>query len=201
MEIEFEAQLPFGEYHDVVSQGRFDFALINQRSDREAIPEFRQMAAVKGGVYGHIDFARGRQLPLEAECINQLPFILPSLKSLQEQEVMANYRAWGIFPEKIAGQTQYYDVIAAMLERGLGVASFSEALLSAAARERVVLLYPMQSWRLLWYRKRDDKPGADEIEAFLLQSVLDDPDYPNLTSGSEGIEGPGPVIPNAPLAK
>ena len=101
---------------------------------------------------------------------------------------MAAYASFGIHPRTIAGYTQYYDVIAAMLERGLGVASFSDALLTPAVREHVLRLYPMQDWRLLWYSKpQGSQPYQREVADFLLSSVIDDPGYPVLRASS-GIE-------------
>ena len=43
----------------------------------------------------------------------------------------------------------------------------------------MVLLYPLEDWRLIWYRK--DHSGdarCDLVESFMLSSVLQDPGYP-----------------------
>jgi len=53
----------------------------------------------------------------------------------------------------VIGHTQYFDVMAAMLERGVGVSSFTDAILPPEMREDVIQLYPLENWRLLWYRK------------------------------------------------
>lgn len=181
VELDFEAQLPFGQLMRAVDSGQYDFALINQRSDRALHRDFREVAIVRGGIYGHSNFANGRSLPLSVPEINQLPFIIPTSSPNLEREVMKNYAAFGIIPRHIAGYTQYYDVIAAMLERGLGIASFSEALLSPAVREQVVLLHPMQDWRLMWYQRHEPRHLHDEdVARFLLEGVVDDPDYPAL---------------------
>ena len=45
-------------------------------------------------------------------------------------------------------------------------------------RETVIVLYPLENWRLLWYRK--DAGGdqrCDAVQAFLLSAVLQDPNY------------------------
>lgn len=179
VEIEFESQLPFGHLVRDAESGQYDFALINQRFDSPAPPGFRQVATVRGGVYGHVKFLEGRDPPLSVKAINRLPFILPTAASRQEREVMTNYASFGIAPRQVAGYTQYYDVIAAMLERGLGVASFSDALLTPATREQVVLLFPTQNWRLLWYRRPNlAQANSDDVEEFLLGSIVNDPSYP-----------------------
>ncbi len=179
IELEFEAQLPFGQLIRAVESGQYDFALINQRADQPVHNEFRQLAMVRGGIYGHHKFAEGQELPLTRDQLNSLPFILPKATSKQEREVLRNFETHGIQPRHVVAHSQYYDVMAAMLERGLGIASFSEAILPPAMRAEVQLLYPMEDWRLLWFRKQAaPDPQADEVEAFLIASVLEDPDYP-----------------------
>jgi hypothetical protein len=42
-----------------------------------------------------------------------------------------------------------------------------------------VLLYPLENWRLIWYRKdHASDPRREAVESFLLSSVLQDPNYP-----------------------
>lgn len=181
VELEFDARLPFGSVVQEVVTGGYDFALINQRCDRPKPTGFTEIARFRGGIYGHIRFLDGRNLPLTIDEINKLPFILPTATSKQDQEVMTAYRQLGIEPRHIAGYTQYYDVIGAMLERGLGVASFSDALLTTETRDTVVLLYPMQDWRLLWYRQEKLVDSiSDEVEAFLLDCIINDPACPRV---------------------
>ena len=84
------------------------------------------------------------------------------------------------------GHTQYYDVMAAMLERGVGVASFADAILPPEMRDQVVMLYPLENWRLLWFRKdHGSDPRCDAVEAFLLSSVLQNPDYETISVFAE----------------
>ena len=162
-----------------IGQGRFDFALINQRADRPVADGCRQLAMVAGGIYGHRKFAEGHRLPLTTEQVNRLPFILPKSTSEQEREALQSYERHGVFPRHVVGHTQYYDVMAAMLDRGLGIASFSAAILPPALRQDVILLYPLDDWRLLYARKDSCiGPAADEVERFLIGSLVNDPDYP-----------------------
>ena len=63
-------------------------------------------------------------------------------------------------------------------ERGIGVAYLTDALLPVEMREEVIMLHPVENWRLMWYRKdAGGDPRCDAVEAFLLSSVLQDPDY------------------------
>jgi hypothetical protein len=86
----------------------------------------------------------------------------------------------------VIGHTQYYDVMGAMLERGVGIASFADAILSPEMRETVIMLYPLENWRLLWYRKdAGGDPRCDAVQAFLLTSVLQNPDYRTISVFAE----------------
>lgn len=179
IDLDFETRWPFGELSQHVESGRYDFALINQRADRPVQPIWRKLATVRGGIYGHRKYAEGHSLPLTADQANRLPFILPKSTSKQEREALQSYEAHGIRPRQVIGHTQYYDVMAAMLDRGLGVASFSEAILPEALRQDVILLFPLDDWHLLYLRK-DGTAGAaaDHVEHFLIACLIDDPSYP-----------------------
>lgn len=179
IELEFETQWPFGSLIRAVESGQFDFALINQRADLPVLYEFRELAMVRGGVYGHRKYAKGHSLPMPISALNALPFILPKATSKQEREVMRNYERHGIHPRHVVGHTQYYDVMAAMLDRGLGVASLSDAILPAAMRDDVIMLRSLENWRTLFFRKDLGSDARCElVEQFLITSVVDDPDFP-----------------------
>ena len=178
IELTFEAHPPSNALARDIEDGRFDFALIHRRADRSIEPHLRQLALVRGGIYGHRKFAEGRQLPLRPELINTLPFIMPLAASAQEVEMLRFFERYGIRPRKVIGHTQYYDVMAAMLERGVGISSFADAILPPEMREDVIMLHPLENWRLLWYRKdAGSDPRCDAVQAFLLSSVLQDPNY------------------------
>lgn len=181
IELDFETRPPSNALVRSIDTGLFDFALIHQRENRNEDPALERLALVRGGIYGHRDFAEGRELPLEPDDIAELPFMMPEAGSPQEREALQNLAQAGIRPSKIVGHTPYYDVVAAMIERGVAVASFSEAILPDAARKNVVRLLPMVNWYLEFYRKRGlSGPQADAVERFLKTSVLEDPTYPSV---------------------
>lgn len=186
IELAFEAHPPSRELSRDLEDGKFDFGMIHQRADRPVEAYMRQLALVRGGIYGHRKFAEGRDLPLRAEEVNAMPFIMPLAASQQEHDILRSIERHGIRPRRVIGHTQYYDVMAAMLERGVGVASFAEPILSPEMRNDVILLYPLENWRLLWYRK---DPGGDArcdaVQAFLLSSVLQDANYRTISVFSE----------------
>src|SRR5690606_35213011 len=186
IELAFEAHPPSRELARDVEGGRFDFAMIHQRADRPVAPHLRQLALVRGGIYGHRKFAEGRQLPLSAEWLNSLPFIMPLAASAQEAEMLRLFERYGLRPRRVIGHTQYYDVMAAMLERGGGVSSFSDAILPTEMREHVIMLHPLENWRLLWYRKdAGGDPRCDAVQAFLVSSVLQNPNYRTISVFAE----------------
>jgi DNA-binding transcriptional LysR family regulator len=178
IELSFEAHPPSRQLARDVEDGRFDFGMIHQLAERPVPPHLRQLALVRGGIYGHRKFAEGRELPLRAEELNAMPFIMPLAASQQEGDMLRLFDRYGIRPRRVIGHTQYYDVMAAMLERGVGVSSFADSILPPEMREQVIMLYPLENWRLLWYRKdAGGDPRCDAVQAFLMSSVLQDPDY------------------------
>jgi DNA-binding transcriptional LysR family regulator len=191
IELEFDPQAPSGDLARDLEDGRYDFALIHRRADRSVEPYFRQLALVQGGIYGHRSFAEGRQLPLAAEEINTLPFIMPLAASAREQELLRFYERRGIRPKRVIGHTQYYDVMAAMLDRGVGISSFSDAILPGEMRANVIMLHPLENWRLLWYRKdHGTDPRREAVASFLLSCVLQDPNYRTISVFAEDYTEP-----------
>ena len=179
IELEMETRLPYGSLIEAIDKRTVDFALINQRADLPMLPQFHHLATVRGGLYGHRKFAEGRTLPLDPEFISTLPFIMPQAGTKMERQVLRAYEASGILPRQVIGHTQYFDVMAAMLDRGLGIASFSDAILPAAMRKDVIMLRQLEDWRLLYYRKDSGTdPRRDAVEEFLISAVVEDPAYP-----------------------
>jgi DNA-binding transcriptional LysR family regulator len=186
IELTFEAHPPSRQLAHDVEDGRFDFGFIHQRADRAVDPHLRQLALVRGGIYGHRKFAEGRELPLRAEELNAMPFIMPLANSQAEHDILRLFDRYGIRPRRVIGHTQYYDVMAAMLERGVGVSSFADTILPPDMRQDVIMLHPLENWRLLWYRKdAGGDPRCDAVQAFLLSSVLQDPDYRTISVFAE----------------
>ena len=191
IELEFEAQPPSADLARDLEDGRYDFALIHRRADRSVEPYFRQLALVRGGIYGHRKFAEGRQVPLAPDEINTLPFIMPLAVSAREQEMLRFFERYGIRPKHVIGHTQYYDVMAAMLDRAVGISSFADAILPPEMRDSVIMLYPLENWRLLWYRKdHGTDPRREAAASFLLSSVLQDPNYRTISIFAEAYTEP-----------
>ena len=190
IDLEFETQPPSYAQVDNIQRGQYDFALINRRVDQPKNPSMEKLARARGGVYGHRRLIEGASLPLDPGWISsELPFIMPPAGSRQEREALLLLADSGIRPAKVVGHTKYYDVMAAMLDRGVAVASMSDTILPKPMRENVILLWPLTDWNLEFYRR----PGlpaaaADQVEQFLKSCMLDNPDYPAV----EFYNGPPP---------
>jgi DNA-binding transcriptional LysR family regulator len=181
VECTFETQPPFEKLVEEVASGRFDYALFHMRQGQKAGPGMRVAARVPGGVYGHRKFAEGKQLPLDLDELNELPFVFPAAGGHIERQMLSGFSRRGIKPKKIICHTQYYDVIAAMIERGLGVGSLLSALFDPEKLGEIVLLYPTENWELVSFNKHGtSNPRANALEAFMMHAVLEDPRYPRI---------------------
>ena len=191
IELTFEWRAPGGELARDIAEGHYDFVMVHRLTDARVEPQLRELARLRGGIYGLRKFAEGRRLPLSLEEVNKLPFILP-ITYPSEPVMLEYYRRHGIVPRRIAGRTQHYDVMVAMVERGLGVASLTDAILTPEMREEVIMLHPFENWRLMWHRKDPDgDPRRDAVQAFLMSSVLQDPNYRTISdSAVEGAKTP-----------
>jgi DNA-binding transcriptional LysR family regulator len=185
IELTFEWHVPSSELARDVAEDRYDFVMVHRLMDAPSEPKLRQLAMMRGGIYGHHKFAKGRELPLPIEQINDLPFILP-ISYPTEPVMLEFYRRYGIRPRHVTGRTQHYDVMVAMVERGIGVACLTDAILSPELRDDVIMLRPLENWRLMWYRKDTaGDPRCDAVQAFLISSVLQDPNYRTISVSTD----------------
>jgi hypothetical protein len=116
---------------------------------------------------------------------------MPQAASTREHEMLRFFERYGIRPKHVIGHTQYYDVMAAMLERGVGVSSFADAILPPEMRDTVIMLYPLENWRLLWYRKdHGTDPRREAVASFLVSGVLQDPNYRTISIFAEDYTEP-----------
>jgi DNA-binding transcriptional LysR family regulator len=167
----------------VFARDSFDLGLFHENCKSPLTPGFRELARLRCGVFGNRKFAGKGNGHLSVERLSELPFLLPIGGSYYENETLEMLSSHGIRLTKVVGRTQYLDVMSSMYDRGTCVGVTIEPLLSADQRRNTVLLYPLDDWRLSFYRNpRLDDPQADAAEKFLISSVLDDPAYPVLGS-------------------
>ncbi|WP_160486603.1 LysR family transcriptional regulator [Aurantiacibacter rhizosphaerae] len=188
IELDFETHPPTPDIARILRKGGFDFALINLRDGYEEPAELKSLALVDGGIYGHRDLAKGKTLPLTAEEVSELPFVLPPAGSKHERDSRSWLASSGIRPRKIVGHSQYYDVMSAMLERGVAVAPFSNTMLRPEARKYVVELMPLVMWRMMLFRRpAAADPRRDIVEQFLIDCTIRNPDFPVVTIYDEAL--------------
>ena len=181
IELVFESHTPSAELARRIAEGHYDFVMVHRLMTAAVEPGLRELARLRGGIYGHRKFAEGRELPLQLEQINKLPFILP-IAYPTEQQMLEFYSRHGIRPRRVVGRAQHYDVMVAMTERAVGVCCLTDALLPADIREEVIMLHPVENWRLMWSRKdADGDQRCDAVQSFLMSSVLQDPNYCTLS--------------------
>ena len=181
IELEFKAQLPLQSLDREVSKGDAGFALFHHRPDLPLEVECTPIAKIRSCIYGDPSLAGDCELPMTPEQISELPFILPRANTENERELLANLAKRGIIPRNIICHTEYFDVMVAMVESGLGVACLSESLLPPATRLKLASFLPLSDWQLLLYRNPIvPQIEGDLVEAFLIDSVLRDPNYPTV---------------------
>jgi len=185
IELAFETRTPSSDLAGDIADGRYDFVMVHRLVGHAAEPQLRELALLRGGIFGHRKFAEGQQLPLNVEQVNRLPFILPTSYP-PEPYMLEFYARHGIVPRRIIGRSQHYDVIVAMVERGIGVACLSDAIITPSMRENVVMLHAVENWRLMWHRKDAGADSrCDAVQAFLMSSVLQDPNYRTIAASAE----------------
>ncbi len=170
----------------VVERDHYDLALFQEQLARPLGPGMRELARIRCGVFGHRSFLKGKNRLLTTEEISALPFVLPPAGTPYENLVLSLLAQAGIKPQTVAGRTQYFDVMSAMFERGNCVGATLEPILRNEHRN-VALLYPLEDWRLVYYRNpQRNEPQLQAVEDFLISSVLDDPSYPTLPRPAAG---------------
>jgi len=185
IELNFEWRTPGSELSRDIAEGCYDFVMVHRLAESPVEPHLRELAQLRGGIFGHRKFADGRPLPLPVAQVSKLPFILPVIYPT-EHEMLEFYRKRGIVPRQIVGRTQHYDVMVAMVERGVGVATLIDSIVPTEIREDVVMLHQFENWRLMWHRK--DAGGdarCDAVQAFLMSSVLQDPNYRTISVSAD----------------
>ena len=172
--------------HQAIVRESFDLGLFQDNAHTPLPAGCRRLTHVRSGVYGHRKFAEGASLPLTAEEVSKLPFLLPSAGSYYEGQALEMLARHGVKPARIIGRMPYFDVMSSMLDGGSCVGVTLQPLVDPDKHANTVLLFPLDDWQLTSYRNpRLEGAQADAAEAFLVSSVIDDPAYPRL-NGKNG---------------
>ncbi|MDE2562973.1 MAG: LysR family transcriptional regulator [Sphingomonadales bacterium] len=172
VELEFVPQHPSTLPNREVEDGHFDFALYHLTAEAEVPRGMAVLARVTSGLLGRTSLAGGRALPLSAEEASDLPMILPPEGSQERKRLLAGMARHGVVPGNVVGHTQYYDVMARMIERGVGAGVLPMTILNSEARADIAMLFPVMDWLLVWYR-RPGMQGAtiDDLEEFIKSAI------------------------------
>lgn len=177
--LEFDTRTPRSRLDAQALRERFDFILIHQAAEDPLHEMFRSLAQTPSGIYGDRRFAEGRDLPLSPADVSKLPFVLSASRDDDAERGLRRIlvRA-GLNPVNIVAHVQFFDVITAMLDKGQAVSNLPGAMIPAHLRSRIVMLFPMHNWRLIYCRSNGAADqDRDAIERFLIDSVLNDPNY------------------------
>ena len=186
MECDFSAQLPHGaEALRKLSDSSFDCALLHVIDGTVLDAHMHCLARIEHGIYAHRKFIDGGDELPDLQSLSQLPFILPPAGTAAERAALDTFAEHGISPVNIVGRPQYFEVTASMIERGLGVAILTNAMIRPEARKDIALLYRLRDWMLVWYERHSgDAQSFADLKDFLISAVVNDLDYPMLALGN-----------------
>ena len=179
IQLVFDSAAAFFGPRKSIMKEEFDLGLFSENTLTPLNDQFTAIARMRCGVWGHRNFATGQRLPMTAEEVSELPFVMPPAGSFHENEILVMLAVHGIRPKTIIGRTQYFDVMSTMFEAGTCVGVTIEPLLKPEQREVTVLLHRLDDWRLTLYRNPRPRHAQHAIvEQFLTSAILDDPAYP-----------------------
>jgi DNA-binding transcriptional LysR family regulator len=183
IDLEFQAETPGPATLRKILEDRFDFALLHLTPDQQLDERARILGRCRSGVFAHRTILPDHGKPLSAEEVSQLPFVLPRAGTDQERPMVEALHRVGIRPSRIAGRTQYFDVLACMVEQGLGAGMLCEAFIRPDLRSEVLMAWPFEPFRIAVRRRPGlAGPASRAVEKFLVDSVLKDKRYPVLSA-------------------
>ena len=110
------------------------------------------LARCRSGVFAHRSILPPHDGPLSAEAVARLPFLLPPAGTGQEKRMMEALDRAGIRPSEVAHRTQFFDVLSALVEQGVGAGLLGEPFIRPEMRGEVELVWPFDPWRFVLRR-------------------------------------------------
>jgi DNA-binding transcriptional LysR family regulator len=160
---------------------KFDVALFHAMPGQELDEHCRIVAHCRAGIFAHEKLLPEDGHELSIEELDELPYVFVQADAKDERSPFTGLIAAGIHPSRIVGRAQYYDVVAKLVERGIGASYICESFIQAAKRPEIRLVRPIGHWRLAVRRAPDLRdPGASAVEELLTACVLHDERYPAL---------------------
>jgi DNA-binding transcriptional LysR family regulator len=181
IDLEFLAEAPDPETLRKIFEDRFDFALLHLMRAETHDDATRVLARCRSGVFAHRSILPPHDGPLTADQVSRLPFLLPPAGTGQEKRMIDALDRAGIRPCEVAHRTQFFDVLSALVEQGVGAGLLGETFIRPEMRREVELVLPFEPWRIVLRRSpRLRGKAASAVERFLIDSVLADGRYPAL---------------------
>ncbi|MXO66153.1 LysR family transcriptional regulator [Altericroceibacterium endophyticum] len=179
--LDFDSKVPTDRIVDELQSSTYDIAVIHVPLRLKLGNDFREISHVTAGIYGAKRFIADQPLPLTAEQIRKLPFVLPPENTLAESVILEELSRHAIKPSNIIARTGPSSIMVEMIVHGMAVGPTLEPLLPSSSRDNVQLLWPLTDFKLVSYCPRRGKDALlDEAEQFLIDTVIRDPTYPYL---------------------
>jgi len=179
VEFDFVTEVPDpGSLRPVLSD-KFDFALFHALPGVTVDEHCRAIARCRAGIFVHRGLLSATEHKMSIEEVRNLPYVVVQPESKDDHNQLDQLAAIGIEHPRIVRRPHYYDVLAKLVERGVGAGHMCESLIKAEKRQEVELVLPSEHWRLAIRRKPTlSDPEALAIEELLISCVLDDARYP-----------------------
>ncbi|WP_162528504.1 LysR family transcriptional regulator [Novosphingobium sp. BW1] len=181
LEIAFDTHVPGEAFDPGQREPEPDFALFHAPLVGEVGEGARSLAQVRCAIYAARSLVGDAAEELSHQAVSALPFILPAAGSDQIRAQLDGLARLGIVPRRIVGHCDDFDVMVNLVERGMGAACMTEAMIAPAIRPHLAPLFPLENYRLMWMRRAGAEGRLPDLVAdFLIGCVMDNPDYPAL---------------------
>jgi DNA-binding transcriptional LysR family regulator len=171
IELNFFSELSSGDVRGMMQRRELDVAVFTAPAAN--IPrEAELLADVPCVVVAARRLVADRQLTPDE--ISRLPFVLPPESAPAAPWVLRTLAQLGVFPETIAGRTQFLDVQQSMVEAGEAAALlFRESIEVSPVRQELRRLSPdaLGLQRAILTRRADRRPEVQAVAAFVRRAI------------------------------
>ena len=181
VEFDFVTEVPGPSSLRPVLSDKFDFALFHALPAVTIDEHCRIIARCRAGVFAHRELLPPSSHHMSVEELGELPYVIAQPDNKDDPDPLMQLAGIGVDHPRVVRREHYYDVLARLVEVGVGASYLCESLIEAEKRQEVELVWPSEDWRLAIRRKPSlSDPEALAIEDLLVSCVLDDARYPAL---------------------
>ncbi len=178
IEIDFVSGVPSSEKLRQILGDKFDVALFHAPRGLTLDEHCRVIARCRAGIFAHRELLPVAHKKMSIEEVGELPYVMVH-PDKEEPDPISQLAAVGIDHPRIVQRAHFYDVLAKLVERGVGASYICESFIKAEKRQDVELILPSEDWRLaVRHKPALTDPQALDIETLLISCVLDDGRYP-----------------------